>query len=66
VTENPNWAGRVPQMVECLPSKHEALSSNPNTEEEGGGGRKGGKEGKERRVKRRGKGEERMGRGEKK
>jgi high-affinity Fe2+/Pb2+ permease len=23
-------AGRVPQVVECLPSKHEALSSNTN------------------------------------
>jgi hypothetical protein len=25
-------AGRVAQMVECLPSKHEALSSNSTTE----------------------------------
>jgi hypothetical protein len=25
------WTGRVVQVVECLPSKHEALSSNPNT-----------------------------------
>jgi hypothetical protein len=25
------WAKRATQVVECLPSKHEALSSNPST-----------------------------------
>jgi hypothetical protein len=25
------WAGRVAQVVQCLPGKCEALSSNPNT-----------------------------------
>jgi hypothetical protein len=25
------WAGGVAQVVECLPSKHEALRSNRNT-----------------------------------
>jgi hypothetical protein len=25
------WAGEVTQVVECLPSKHEALSSNSST-----------------------------------
>jgi hypothetical protein len=26
------WSGTVSQMVECLPSKHGTVSSNPNTE----------------------------------
>jgi hypothetical protein len=26
-----NWAGGMAQVVECLPSNHEALSSNPDT-----------------------------------
>jgi hypothetical protein len=28
---NTNRAGGLTQVIECLPSKHEALSSNPNT-----------------------------------
>jgi hypothetical protein len=30
-TEESDRAGRVTQVVECLPSKHEGLSPNPNT-----------------------------------
>jgi hypothetical protein len=26
-----NWGGGMNQEVECLPSKHETLSSNPST-----------------------------------
>jgi hypothetical protein len=28
---NNYWAGRMAQVVKCLPSKHDPLSSNPNT-----------------------------------
>jgi hypothetical protein len=26
-----SWAGRMAQVVECLPNKHKALNSNPTT-----------------------------------